>query len=563
MSLDLWVEELANPRYFRDSARKIELQVEGRVLIIRDNDVSEGACHVPVKTRDEIARVSQLGLKEIWLGQTAGNHNRWDHSTGVFTAGHIWLTVLKDCDRVPSQCLIHPLRSWEEISAFVGCALLLHDYGHLPFSHLLDEVLGGINWLPKSSFGGGLETAVVRDRLQTLEATWTELGSRFGLSQGVACSIVEQLIMGDFGVPWLQAVVNSPIDADKIDYIQFDNQLLQRSNWPIRTRIQQNTGTEKPQWLEEFLQNQTVNHAGLLCLHGRSARAAADLWRDRVFLYDRFYLAPELRVPERIAAEIIQQFLIRSTMSREFRLFCRDRFKIEGDAFLSTRSDQVADPISDKFEIARQTMTALLGMTGGPDREFPVLRAMAQSLIDFGSVDTRFSEFLAQCLAILTGLYNHMPGQSGSSHSLREVVERCLVREPLVLRRDDAERVREVLRPLQHTYCSEVLIDVVELPRVLSAPRRWKTGTPDRAAKEADHSILVPSGPVAAWGPGSRACQPLTDGCVEALERPYCRVLIISPTRSDSAEARYIFDRVRAVLIEAGVPLVQEVKDSG
>jgi hypothetical protein len=71
-------------------------------------------------------------------------------------------------------------------------------------------------------------------------------------------------------------------------------------------------------WFSDFLSEQYVNHAGILCLPGKSALAAADMWRDRIFLYDRFYLAPAIRAADRIVLEILQHFLIRSVISRGF-----------------------------------------------------------------------------------------------------------------------------------------------------------------------------------------------------------------------------------------------------
>jgi hypothetical protein len=142
----------------------------------------------------------------------------------------------------------------------------------------------------------------------------------------------------------------------------------------------------------------------------------------------------------------------------------------------------------------------------------------------------------------------------------RQLASNAIVRQPLVLYRRDFAKARDRLRPLQHTYCREALIDIVALPPVLAAPRRWRTGFADSHETGVDNTILVPDGPVESWGPTSRAVRPLTDESVQSLERPYCKVTVITPPgASSSAGAAYIWDRVRSTLLEANIELLEEV----
>jgi HD superfamily phosphohydrolase len=318
--------ELISRPYFPKKVHSIQIPARrtGGTIQITADEISTAGFAIPTRVSQAIRRVSQLGLKEIWLGGAPGDHNRGDHSVGTFNVGFFWLKTLQEDRRVPAHCLGFPLDTWVKIRAVLGTALLLHDYGHLPFAHMTEEVLRSINWLPSARVPG-LEAAVLGYRCEVepdLTPTWQSLlNTTIGLDTTITISsneiraIVEQLILGTHSAPWLQAIANSSIDADKIDYLRFDGEFIRDKAFPVRHRLLQD---EPTQWLADCLSDQDVNHFGLLCLHGRSAVAAADLWRERIFLYDRLYLAPELRVPERIAFEIVAQFIIRSAMSGGF-----------------------------------------------------------------------------------------------------------------------------------------------------------------------------------------------------------------------------------------------------
>jgi HD superfamily phosphohydrolase len=521
---------------------------------INEEDINSESLFIPPEVKDDcLARISQLSLKEIWLGETPGNHTRWIHSTGVFNVGYIWLKVLNECNRIPKHCLPRSM-SWSDILCLANHALLLHDYGHLPFSHLLGEILSSINWIPIAGRWGGLEVPVIQKRLaeKIMNDTWNNLASETGKTKTEVRSIIEELIIGVYSIPWLQTIINSPLDADKIDYIRYDSELLQNTNFPLRTRIQHGG---KPQWLEEFLQEQQVNHAGFLCLHGRSARAAADLWRDRIFLYDRFYMSPELRVPERMASEIIQQFIIRSTMSDEFWRFSKDGLNTTNDsegsfpAQMSSESTAM-DPIKAKYEVVQNTMLSFFPSIETGQCEFDILKIMFDKLKEWLAFNHEYIDFLEHCFGMLDNLKN-------KSKTLREVVDCSLVCEPMLFNREDYNKAREIIRPLQHIYSCEALIDIIRLPYVLATPRRWCTGFGKEDKPGLDYSVLVPDGPVSSWGPGKMAKRPLTDECVEELERPYCRILVISPDMANSAQAKYIYDRVRSVLLEANIEFIK------
>jgi len=567
-------ESLVSQDYFGDGILSLKSPItdvetgKSRSEIkIRGTEIQEFLYRIPHKVEKELRSVSQLGLKETWLGKAVNVHHRWTHSVGTLNVGYIWMKILEQ--RVPQAQLIWPLETWDKIKAVVGTALLLHDYGHLPFAHLVNEVLESINWIPSDARFNGLEAKILSDRFRAaeLEDVWKLLlTERIGKDASRIPStsdlreLLENLIHGVYGVPWLQAIVNSPIDADKIDYIRFDSEFLRETDFPIRPRLQQ---TKPGQWLALFLEHQEVNHAGLLCLHGNSAIAAADLWRERIYLYDRFYLSPELRVPEKMVFEILRHYLILSTMSEPFRRSVREA---GGNSLYTqlglSRENSPVDPIELKYRTAYEVLRATLPTIEGPPREFVPLRQMMNALRQFKGIDKDYLAFIDTCFTCLESLIE--PEDSSEDRHripLGELVSKSLVREPLVLARTDFEKAREVLRPLEHSYGREALIDIVKLPNILASPHRWITGLGSDTVRGMDYSILVPEGPVSTWGSKSPARIPLTDECVEKLERPYCRVIVIAPNCAETSKSRYIWDRVRSTLLEANLTLIHKTDE--
>lgn len=142
--------------------------------------------------------IRQLGLAHlVYPGAT---HTRFDHAIGVYHLVQRTLAVLRDkgdLARVPAtECAVIPF------------AALLHDIGHYPFSHALEE-------LEQSRIPGHHETLVshfladgeVRSALQDID--------------DAAPAHVESLIRGASSFA-LQGLVSGSLDLDKIEYLKRD-----------------------------------------------------------------------------------------------------------------------------------------------------------------------------------------------------------------------------------------------------------------------------------------------------------------------------------------------------
>jgi HD superfamily phosphohydrolase len=150
-----------------------------------------------------LGRVSQLGL--VALAYPAANHTRFEHSLGVY---RLALLFLKQLSYDPRFCAaVAPA----DAELFLAAALL-HDVGHWPFCHPIEDIrLPGV---PRhEDFARSyLLDGELADVLRT---DWGLAPERLlALLSGSAASSTDKI---------LSSMLSSPIDIDKMDYLARDS----------------------------------------------------------------------------------------------------------------------------------------------------------------------------------------------------------------------------------------------------------------------------------------------------------------------------------------------------
>ena len=176
----------------------------GHAITIRDpiwNTISIDATArtiVDSATFQRLRYIRQLGHAHlVYPGAT---HTRFDHAVGVYHLARRALSLLGERDGLagiaPADCRIIPF------------AALLHDVGHYPFSHALEELESG-------RIPGHHEALVGRFLAETgLDAVLSDVGDD-------AAARIEALIRGASASP-LQGLVSGSLDLDKIEYLRRD-----------------------------------------------------------------------------------------------------------------------------------------------------------------------------------------------------------------------------------------------------------------------------------------------------------------------------------------------------
>lgn len=150
-----------------------------------------------------LARVGQLGL--VTLVYPGAVHSRFEHSLGVFRLAVDFL------DHLQADSVFADLVTSEDASAFLASALL-HDVGHWPFCHPIEDMR--LEEFPRheSFLRSIIEGGELAD---VLRSEW-----------GVAPERVVALVEGtadDRAGRLLASLLSGPVDVDKMDYLARDS----------------------------------------------------------------------------------------------------------------------------------------------------------------------------------------------------------------------------------------------------------------------------------------------------------------------------------------------------
>ena len=172
--------------------RQIDVPVTPRVTRIIDTPVFQ-----------RLKRISQLGL--VSFVYPAANHSRFEHSLGVYRNCLLFIKQLA------WQPRFQELVSTEQVEAMI-LASLLHDVGHWPFCHPIEDM--GLEGLPRHE--SLAKQWLEDDELQSLiSKDWNadpELVIRIITKKSESKS--ERL---------LASILSGPIDIDKLDYLYRDS----------------------------------------------------------------------------------------------------------------------------------------------------------------------------------------------------------------------------------------------------------------------------------------------------------------------------------------------------
>ena len=147
-----------------------------------------------------LERIQQLGfVSKIWPG---ARHTRYEHSLGVLHLARLALAHLRAGE------------PWitDEDARTLAAAGLLHDIGHYPFSHAIEEL--GAPVFPHEVVGRGI---IERGRIAEILVT------RWGVDPARVAAMVDPA--GGTLQPAdrvLRGVLSGPLDVDKLDYLPRD-----------------------------------------------------------------------------------------------------------------------------------------------------------------------------------------------------------------------------------------------------------------------------------------------------------------------------------------------------
>ncbi|CRX37072.1 / / putative dGTPase / 561788:562954 Reverse [Candidatus Hepatoplasma crinochetorum] len=143
-----------------------------------------------------LARINQLGLTNFQF--PGATHNRLSHSLGVYQLAKKFLKKFQEdnikIDRLTYQAIL--------------ASALLHDIGHGPFSHLFEQI-SKINHEKYS--------------LKIINDQSTEINKILREENDKLLEAVNLILQGKYHLDWVNQLISSEIDVDRLDYLLRDS----------------------------------------------------------------------------------------------------------------------------------------------------------------------------------------------------------------------------------------------------------------------------------------------------------------------------------------------------
>lgn len=215
-----------------------------------------------------LRRIKQLGLG-LYTYQGA-EHSRFTHSLGAL---HLMTRIL---DQLSDRYQIA-----EQDHAAARAAALLHDVGHGPFSHAMENVLG-----------------VHHEKLtmQTVLSGETELGRTLSEYSTELPARVAAIIEGTFKPAALAQLVSSQLDVDRMDYLLRDS-LMTGAKY----------GLYDLEWIINALQ---IDEAGdRIYVAARGIYAVEEYLQARYYMFRQVYFHRTLRSAEAVLRSALRRAL--------------------------------------------------------------------------------------------------------------------------------------------------------------------------------------------------------------------------------------------------------------
>lgn len=245
-----------------------------------------------------LRRVRQLG--PIHLVYPGALHSRFEHSLGVFSAA---LSYLRSLER--NEAFADRVQDSDRASLLA--AALLHDVGHYPFAHSLEAIHSRAFEAPRHE---DLAADLICGRVTTADGG-PSLGEIVEDALGVDRERVARLVRlgASTELPdidqLLASIINSAIDADKLDYLERDS---------IHMGVPYGRMPDR----ERLLDNLTVNPTGSRIALTEKGRVAGEIFTfSRYLMFSEAYWHHTARAASAMIERALEAFLRREQPSAE------------------------------------------------------------------------------------------------------------------------------------------------------------------------------------------------------------------------------------------------------
>jgi len=216
-----------------------------------------------------LRRIRQLGL--AYFAYQSAEHSRFTHSLGAFHLAGRMIAKLRVSYDIPA-----------EAQTAVRVAALLHDLGHGPFSHVIENILG----FHHEQF-----------TIDAVLSSDTEVGHLLNNFSPDLPKDIASIIRGNFRPRALGQLVSSQLDVDRMDYLLRDS-LMTGAKY----------GVFDLEWIIKSIEiNEAADH---LYISAPGIYAVEDYLQARYYMYRQVYFHRTLRSAEAVLKVLLRRAIV-------------------------------------------------------------------------------------------------------------------------------------------------------------------------------------------------------------------------------------------------------------
>jgi len=262
--------------------------------------------------------VRQLGPTQfVYPG---ANHTRFEHSLGTYFLSLRYLQVL-----LKNPIFYKAVEPVDEAIKLVVLGSLLHDIGHYPYSHWIEEITGLPDELSFRRHEDRAKDIITRGEIgKIIEAKWE-----------VDLAKLCRLISGSGGLSGreelMRSMIDSDIDVDRIDYLQRDSA---HCGVPYGSAFD----------VERLISSLWINEKGnKICLTEKGRSSFAALTMSNIIMYQEVYWHKTVRACTAMFKRFFYEFLKRKRADVKRvkqKYLCYPDGKFTETLYLRTRKDE-------------------------------------------------------------------------------------------------------------------------------------------------------------------------------------------------------------------------------
>jgi len=272
----LKLDEFLTPDRFGRFDSKLRIPVSGSILLSKE--IRE---LIDTSEFQRLRGVRQLGpTMFIFPG---ANHTRFEHSLGVYFLSLKYLEKLLNLADFRNQC--EPI---EKSIKLIILSALLHDIGHYPYSHWVEEIKEFPNRIKLPHHEDRAKEILSQPEIKyILETRW-----------GVTTEEVSDLISSDSENELINSFINSIVDIDKLDYLTRDS---------IHCGINYGKGIDIERLLDSLYVNSEANK---LCVTEKGRSALLSILATRNIMYQEVYWHKTVRGCEAMFKRFFYEYVL-------------------------------------------------------------------------------------------------------------------------------------------------------------------------------------------------------------------------------------------------------------